>query len=236
MALLRFERLDALRGAAVVWMICFHFCFDLSHFKLIDADFYRDPFWTLQRIAIVSSFLLCAGISQAVALQQGLGWPRFWRRWLQVAGCALLVTAGSMWMFPRSFISFGILHALALMLLLMRFLGSRLSQKACLLLGAVLLMAPLLWQHPWFDSRATYWLGFATHKPITEDYVPLVPWVALMLWGFALGRWLLARQPQWLAGSAPRPLVLLGRWSLTIYMLHQPLLIGLLTAAATIRA
>jgi uncharacterized membrane protein len=54
-----------------------------------------------------------------------------------------------------------------------------------------------------------------------------------MLWGLAAGQWLLARQRGVLAGPLPRaaaPLAVLGRWSLTFYMLHQPLLIGALLA------
>ena len=104
----RFDRLDALRGLAMVWMTVFHFCFDLSFFKVVVQDFYRDPFWTWQRSGIVSLFLLCAGMGQAVALAQGQTADRFWRRWGQVMACALLVSIGSWWMFPRSFISFGV--------------------------------------------------------------------------------------------------------------------------------
>lgn len=214
-------------------MAVFHFCFDLQHFRFTVADFYRDPFWTLQRTVIVSLFLLCAGMGQAVALAQGLRWGRFWRRWLQVAGCALLVTAGSWLMFPQSFISFGVLHAMALMLLLLRLCGPRLSDLALLALALTALLAPVFCAHPWFDSRWTNWLGLVTAKPVTEDYVPLLPWLGVMLSGFVLGRQVLARQPQWLSGPLwPRllPLAVLGRWSLSFYMLHQPVLIGLLGA------
>ena len=87
----RLGRIDLLRALAMVWMTVYHFCFDLDHFGLIEQDFYRDPFWTWQRTAIVSLFLFCAGLGQAIAVHQGQGWPRFWRRWAQVAGCALLV-------------------------------------------------------------------------------------------------------------------------------------------------
>ena len=227
----RHDRLDALRGAAIVWMACFHFCFDLQHFHFAAADFYRDPFWTLQRAAIVSLFLLCAGLGQAVALAQGQRWGRFRRRWGQVAGCALLVTAGSWLMFPQSFISFGVLHAMAVMLLLLRLAGPRLPDLALLALALAALLAPAFWSHPWFDSPWTNWLGLVTVKPVTEDYVPLLPWMGVMLCGFVLGRQLLARVPQWLSGPLwPRlqPLAVLGRWSLSFYMLHQPLLIGAL--------
>src|SRR4029079_16789931 len=109
----RFDRIDALRGAAIVWMTVFHFCFDLDHCGWIHQNFLYDPFWTRQRTSIVSLFLFCAGLGQAVATAQGQGWPRFWRRWAQVAGCALLVTAVSLFMFPASFIYFGVLHGIA---------------------------------------------------------------------------------------------------------------------------
>ena len=237
--LTRYPRLDALRGLAIVWMAGFHFAFDLNHLGWITQNFHQDPRWTLQRTAIVGLFLLCAGLGQALALQQGQSAARFWRRWAQVAACALLVTAGSWLMFPRSFITFGVLHGLAVMLLLLRFAGRRLSPSACWALGLLALLLPQFWQHPLFDSRALNWIGLVSVKPITEDYVPLLPWLGVLLWGFALGRWVLAARPQWLAGALPRmlqPLALLGRWSLSFYMLHQPVLIGLLSLAANIRA
>lgn len=235
----RFERLDALRGFALVWMAVFHFCFDLSHFGLIEADFYRDPAWTLQRTCILSLFLLCAGAGQAVAHQQRQSWPRFWRRWAQIAGCAMLVSAGSWLMFPRSYISFGVLHGMAVMLLLLR-TGAGLG-RGWLVLGALALALPLFVQHPWFDSRATNWLGLVTHKPVTEDYVPLLPWLGVMALGFVATQQLLRAGGRWIGGPLPqaaplRALAVLGRWSLSFYMLHQPVLIGLLQGWLLLKA
>ncbi|MGM9514188.1 DUF1624 domain-containing protein [Roseateles sp. DB2] len=234
----RDDRLDALRGLAMVWMTVFHFSFDLQHYGFFRADFYGDPFWTWQRSGIVSLFLLCAGMGQAVALAQGQGWPRFWRRWRQVAGCALLVSVGSWFMFPRSFISFGVLHGMALMLLLLRWGLPRLGQAALLTLALVCVLLPALVQHPFFDTRWTNWLGLVTHKPVTEDYVPVLPWLGMMLLGAALARWLAPRlPPPRPGGPLRRGLALLGRWSLSYYMLHQPVLIGgLMLWQATMRA
>lgn len=225
----RHDRLDALRGAAVVWMALFHFGFDLAYFKLIAAQFQRDPVWTLQRVAIVSLFLFCAGMGQAIAHAQQQPWGRFWRRWSQILICAVLVSAGSALMFPRSWISFGVLHGLALMLLLARLSAGwgRWLWPA----GLVAMLLPLVIQHPWFDARWTNWIGLVTHKPRTEDYVPLLPWMGVLWWGLASGQWLLAKRPGWLTGALPRcgaPLAVLGRWSLSFYMLHQPVLIGAL--------
>ncbi|MFZ5520309.1 MAG: DUF1624 domain-containing protein [Pseudomonadota bacterium] len=232
----RYDRLDALRGLALVWMAVFHFCFDLATFRLIDADFYADPVWTLQRTAILSLFLLCAGAGQAVAVAQQQSWPRFWRRWAQIAACALLVSLGSALMFPRSWISFGVLHGMAVMLIAARLLaplGGWLWP-----LGLLIVLLPQWVSHPLFDSRWTNWVGLVTHKPVTEDYVPIFPWLGVMLWGLAATQMLLAREGSRLTGPLPRPaapLALLGRWSLSFYMVHQPVFIGALMLAMQLR-
>ena len=231
----RFDRLDALRGLAIVWMVAFHFAFDLNHFGWLQPPqrFTQDPFWTTQRTLIVSLFLLCAGAGQALALHAGMGWPRFWRRWAQVAGCALLVSLGSALMFPNSWISFGVLHGIALMLIAARLAAP--LRRGLWPLGALLVALPWWLAHPFFDSRLSNWVGLVTRKPVTEDYVPLLPWLGVLLWGLAAGQWLLAHRRSALAGPPPagaqgRWLALLGRWPLLVYMLHQPLLIGVLSA------
>src|SRR5450631_547545 len=119
-AAVRFDRLDALRGAAIVWMALFHLAFDLNHYGFIRQDFYTDPRWTVQRGCIVSLFLFCSGMGQSIALDQRQDAVRFARRWSQVAVCALLVSLASWWMFPHSYISFGVLHCIALLMLVLR--------------------------------------------------------------------------------------------------------------------
>lgn len=227
----RYGRLDALRGLAIVWMALFHFGFDLAHFRLIEADFRRDPLWTTQRTLIVALFLFCAGIGQAVASAQRQGWPRFWRRWAQVAGCALLVSAGSALMFPRSWIFFGVLHGIAVMLIVARLSA---GWGAWLWpLGALAIALPQFVKLPLFDAPMLQWVGLGTRKPVTEDWVPVLPWMGVLWWGLAAGRWLLRERPGWLQGALPAaaaPLATLGRWSLSFYMLHQPVLIGALLA------
>ncbi len=237
----RFDRIDALRGVAIVWMTAYHFCFDLDHFGWIRQDFHADPFWTWQRTAIVTLFLFCAGLGQAVAVEQGQGTARFCRRWAQVAGCALLVTAGSYWMFPASFIYFGVLHGIAVMLILVRltagwgrwlWLCAALAIALQFIAGQAHSATAAL---AFLDLPAWNWLGLVGRKPVTEDYVPLIPWLGVMWCGMAAGQCLLAHRRDWLARSLPHataPLSWLGRWSLSWYMLHQPVLIGALMALA----
>jgi uncharacterized membrane protein len=106
--------------------------------------------------------------------------------------------------------------------------------------AALALVLPHVVQHPLFDTRWTNWVGLVTRKPVTEDYAPLLPWLGVMCIGLAAGRWLLAHQRGWLAASAPagalgRGLAALGRWSLSFYMVHQPVLIGALMAWLALR-
>ena len=237
---LRYDLIDALRGAAIVWMTLFHFCFDLNQFGYIRQNFYADPFWTVQRACIVSLFMFTAGLGQAVAQQQAVSWTRFGRRWAQVAVCALLVTAGSWLMYPRSFIYFGVLHGLALMLIVARLTAH--WGRWLWLLGALALLLPQLapWLHAhavlgeWTESLnrpALNWLGLISRKPITEDYAPLLPWLGVLWWGLATGGELMRVPRSWLHQrftGAGHLLTTLGRFSLPYYMLHQLVLIGAL--------
>ena len=81
-----------------------------------------------------------------------------------------------------------------------------------------------------FNEKPLNWLGLVNTKPITEDYVPLVPWLGVLWWGMAGMQWWLRRAPSWQHGEGRlwRALAVLGRWSLSYYMLHQPVLLGLL--------
>lgn len=243
----RFDAVDALRGVAMLWMTLFHFCFDLNQFGYMHQNFRADPFWTVQRTLIVSLFLFTGGLGQALAIHQGQGWPRFWRRWAQVAACALLVTAGSYWMYPQSFIYFGVLHGMALMWILVRLTAG--WGRWLWPLGGLALAMPLIADYVHstlgmpefssiFDSRALNWLGLIQHKPVTQDYVPVFPWLGVLWWGLAAGTWLLRQHPAGLqrALNAPgRWLARLGRWSLSYYMLHQPVLMGALMALAALK-
>lgn len=224
----RVAALDALRGVAIVAMVAYHFCFDLAWFRVTGSDFYRDPFWLHARTLILSTFLLTAGASLALAQRSGHGRARFWRHVGLIAACALAVSAASFVAFPQRYIWFGVLHAIAASLVLARPLV--LHPRAALAVGVALIAAGNLWSAPAFDGRAWGWLGFATTKPATEDYVPLFPWTGVLLVGVAAGHWLMRTGFRAIAPLArlPRAVAWLGRHSLAVYMLHQPLLLAAL--------
>ena len=225
----RLTAIDALRGAAVCAMIAYHFAFDLNWFGVFRADFNHDLLWLSLRAMIVSSFMLLVGISLVLADKAALSSERRWRRIAVIALCALLVTAGSYVAFPKTFITFGILHCIAVASILAWPLVR--YPFAALIAGVAIVGIGLQVRLPLFDAPWLNWIGLMTHKPATEDYVPLFPWFGVVLIGIAIGAWLSAQAFQPLrpvARVAPAWLTWLGRHSLIVYMVHQPVLLGIM--------
>jgi uncharacterized membrane protein len=224
----RVEAVDALRGIALVAMVAYHFSFDLRYYGVTASDFEHDPFWLGFRALIVGSFLTLVGVSLVLADRAGAPRAHFWRRVGVIAACALAASVGSYLLFPRTFIYFGILHCIAVASVLAQPFVRR--GATALAIGVVLIGAAAIGSHPAFDARALSWIGFTTVKPPTEDYVPLVPWAGFVFAGIAAGLALGARGFRGVAAldGAPAWLRWLGRHSLAVYMIHQPLLLSLL--------
>lgn len=231
----RLALVDVLRGFAVAQMIVYHFIYDLNYFGWVALRMTRDQPWVGWRTAIVTQFLLLVGVSLVLRTSFKPSLADFFRRWLEVAAAAALVTAGSWLVFSERFIWFGILHFIAVALLLARPLAW--IGRINLVLGAVALAFGLLYANDAFNAAPASAIGLVTRKPSTEDYVPLLPWIGVVLIGMGLGAWWqrhgwsVAAPLQWLNRRPPRLLVLLGTWALTIYLVHQPVLMGALALA-----
>ena len=226
--------LDTLRGLAMVAMIAYHACFDLRWFGYARWDFEHDARWIAARSAILGTFMLLAGVSLVLAQRRPDARAVFVRHVAQVAAAALLVTLASFAAFPATFIRFGVLHAIAVSLLIARPLVA--SPRIALGAGLAAIVAGVVFAHPAFDHDPLGFIGFMTHKPATEDYVPLFPWTGVLLVGIPLGHALAPRLDR-LAPLArlPRGLATMGRHGLLVYLLHQPALVALLWLATSAR-
>lgn len=228
----RLPLFDVLRGVAIVAMVAYHLAFDLDFFGLIEVDFYADERLIAIRNAIVTAFLLLVGISLTLAFRNGVQWRRYVTRLVMLGLSALVVSIGSALLFPQSWIFFGVLHFIFAASVLA--LAFKRWYRLNLLLGIVAIVVGLSFSHSAFDSSSLNWIGLTTAKPVTEDYVPLLPWFGVVLVGMFLGRLglrrvdfaiLAERQPM---TRLSRGLAWSGRHSLAIYLLHQPVLLGLI--------
>ena len=233
----RWTGLDRLRGAALIAMALYHTTWDLHDQGLLSVDPVTHPAFMWSARIIAATFLLLSGVSLTLAHPERINWKQFWRREAQLLAAALAVSLGSYLLFPQSWIAFGILHHLALAALL----ATHLLYRSPIVLGAIALLCLLLPQvagHALFDGRWLEWLGLSVHVTPANDYVPLLPWFAFVVLGLLVGRGLKSRIPAQAAetGRAGRGLALLGRHGLLFYLIHQPLLIGLISGLVALGA
>jgi uncharacterized membrane protein len=234
----RYREIDLVRGIAILMMILFHTVFDLYFFRILPLDIYSG-FWRYFAFATASLFLLIVGISLTISRARSVksGYPlalKFLYRGAGIFMLGLLVTFCT-WLFLREgFIIFGILHLIGISVMIsplfFRF------KKWNIGLGFLVILIGF-----WFASRTgPIWLLPLGIHPATfwsVDYEPVFPWFGVVLIGMGMGEYL---YPGGVRNFAMphipeiiiRPLSFLGRHSLIIYLVHQPIII-LLIAAVT---
>lgn len=228
----RFQILDMARGMAIMLMVAFHFCYNLEYFQVIEINIKEELFWTSLRNFIVFTFIFIAGISLYLSSAKRPDFISHLKRqkWLFV--CALLVSAATYPVFPESWIYFGVLHFI-LAARIMGFVFTRLY-LVNLVFGILILWMGVSLESEFFNPRWINWIGFTTYKPFTEDYVPVFPWFGVILLGMFTGRQFFGRKktPDLLKTDySSHPAIFLslaGQNSLIIYMIHQPILMGLI--------
>lgn len=236
----RIGAIDLARGIALVAMAGFHLLWDLSFYGLIDIGVGFSPFWIGVQRSILTAFLLLVGTGLVLAHGNGIRWRSFWRRWLMIVASAAAVTAGTWYLLPDYVAYFGVLHAIALFsLLALPLIRAPLWVVTAI---AAIVMGAAFYSNPLFNTRALSWIGFFTEVPPTTDLVPVFPWFGVMLLGIVLARLAPLRAALtplagWKLTSPPaRLLRLLGRWSLLFYLLHQPLLLGIVIPLSQMQA
>ena len=229
----RRPRIDLLRGFAILAMIAYHFTWDLGFLGFIKLNIAQTEWGMNIARGIAASFLTLVGISLALANAQGFDFGAFWRRLVLIGGAAALVTLGTWFAFPDAFIFMGVLHCIALSSLIA-------AAFWCAPLYVMLAGAALAFTLPLFVHTVSPWpfgwfLGLAAYPPRTNDYVPLFPWLGFVLSGLAIGQ-IFANSTRGIFSTAPlaskpaEKLAQAGRHGLLIYLVHQPVLIGALSA------
>lgn len=234
----RYSLIDAFRAVAVINMVAYHLCYDIFCVFGVWPDFYLSTPVIVWERFICCSFIIISGVS--------LNFSRHgYRRGVIVNLCGFAVTAVTVPVMPEQAIWFGILNFLGCAMLIafaLRHELSRMSPIVGMVLFLVLFMLCYgipdghigLFSYPLIRlPEALYryrWLAFLGFPPknfYSADYFPLLQWIFLYLFGFELWRFILEKGWEKYFRKMIPVLDFIGRYSLVIYMAHQPVLYGI---------
>jgi uncharacterized membrane protein len=214
---MRVNYLDALRGMAVIWMIIFHASYDLKMFNYVSWDF-SNGFWYGFPRVIAFTFLFCVGLSLNYSQKPKPNWNSLKVRSIKLGIGAIAVSISTYFLFPSQWIFFGTLHCILIGSLLGAMVVNHRPVAITLLI--LILTGQYILQ---YDIK---WVSSIIQKP-SMDFIPIYPWFWAILLGIVIGPHL--SKIRLLRDMKPRPgLSFLGRHSLKIYLLHQPLIFGVI--------
>jgi uncharacterized membrane protein len=183
-------------------------------------------------------FLSLVGISLVLSYKannmnhnQKPSFLKYLKRGLFLFSIALMITTLT-WIYPHDgFIVFGVIHCIAISIILSYWLIPR--PNIAFLLGSIVIVIGIFFTTFTIDNPFLFWIGLTSPSFYTLDYFPLFPWLGVVLIGTVLGHQIypilekkyLKKQIQ---PTLAKPFSYLGRHALIIYLIHQPILFGLL--------
>ncbi|MFA7614074.1 MAG: heparan-alpha-glucosaminide N-acetyltransferase [Candidatus Caldatribacteriota bacterium] len=213
----RFPFLDQLRGHAVIWMIIFHFTYDLKALGFIQLDM-SSGFWYGFPRFIAFTFLFCVGFSSYFVHRKYIRWDFLKKRSLVLGLSALLISLSTYFLFPDQWIFLGTLHCIFLGSLLIAPLVRYSKLSWTLMIGIIFSQYVLGYDIKWVSSLF--------NRP-SMDFIPIYPWFWTMLLGLNLAPYL--SKWHFLNRFELPGVSFLGQHSLKIYLVHQPLIFGTLS-------
>jgi uncharacterized membrane protein len=226
----RVMEVDALRGIAILLMVIYHFFFDLAYLGLADISIFA-PEWILFQRVVGTLFISIVGISLTLSESRNTeGYARHAKRALGLAAVALLITAVT-WIYPnKGFIMFGIIHFIAAATLIAPFFLR--FGRWNVLIGIMIILLGFYVNTLRTDLPYLFWLGIIHPGYRQLDHYSVIPWLGVVLLGIYAGQRLFPGGKARLKGGPSHmdKLAFLGRNSLLIYLVHQPVMFGAMMA------
>ena len=232
---MRILLLDISRGICVFAMIAYHFYWDLGYFGFIDLRVVTQGLGLFFAQLIGSSFITIAGISSRLLSLSNNHKSKVLKRIFRLMSISIAISALTFMLDKSSFIFFGILHFLSVCSIISLILIKIKSnfQLSLIFLGAGLIsVSGITFNVPFILS----WIGFNKELPLTNDFYPIIPWITFYFFGYWLGGVIdkiQNKKSESLSITDPKTGIVLklveyvGRKSLLVYILHQPLLFSL---------
>lgn len=230
----RSAEIDILRCAAILMMMAYHLAYDLQVFYGWGIVNIFGLGWTTLERVTASLFLSLTGLCFMISWQRSTSTIKYLRRGVKILCYGFVVSIATYIVDPDSFVRFGILHligvATIILPLFIRF--GRLN----LLIGIGVIMMSLLIPSMMTETSMLLPLGLRPFGFQSVDYFPFIPWFGVILIGVSMGH-IVVRSPERYTFISPinkdsalplRILRTISAHSLEIYMVHQPVLLGIL--------
>jgi uncharacterized membrane protein len=236
---------DAARGVAIAMMVVYHLMYDLDYFGGYDIEA-TSGFWARFADATAGTFLFLVGVSLAISYSRASAarpgrslFGKYLLRGIRILAYGMVLTVVFL-VFGMGVVAFGILHLIGVSIILAYPLLK--YRYANLFLGLSIIAVGVYVRIEGFSSESPWLLPFGVvpENLVMPDYRPLLPWFGVVLLGLFAGNALYGngRRPALFADKAPvaaNPLLPLGRNSLFLYLVHQPILILLLASLGVIQ-
>lgn len=234
----RYSLLDALRAAAIINMIVYHLCYVIFVVFGVWSGFYLDTAVIVWERFICCTFIIVSGISMNFS-------HHGYRRGIIVNLCGFLVTAVTVLFIPDQSIWFGVLNFLGCAMLITFALRAELNRIRPVIGAAVFFLLFMLFYgipqgfigvfslpvirlpEALYQYRYLAFLGFPPDSFYSADYFPLLQWIFLYLFGYELWRLIAQRGLDRFFYKKIPVLDFIGRHSLLIYLVHQPVIYGI---------
>ncbi|MBD3156776.1 DUF1624 domain-containing protein [Candidatus Peregrinibacteria bacterium] len=229
----RFWEIDFLRGIAIIMMIIFHLLYNLNYFSYIQVNVFIGGWELLGKITF-TLFLFLVGISLSLSAgrrkkEHTFSFYVYLKRGLILFSWGMIITIASYFLIPEAYIKFGILHLIGVAVIISYpFLRFRWT---AIIVGAAIIALGIYLQGYRFETPYFYWLGITPYHFTALDHFPIFPYWGIVLIGLGIGNKLYKN----FVRNFPffdieknhlcHFFTFLGRHSLLIYLLHQPLLI-----------
>jgi len=213
----RIWEIDFFRCIALLLMVYFHLIFDLKDIYGYNID-YTKGFNAFTGRAAGTLFILISGISCTFSRSNI-------KRGLKILALAMLITLATYFYNIDMTIKFGVLHFLGVSILLYSLL-EKININLLVIIGTIIFILGNMVKNVTTDFDYFFVLGITSNNFISADYYPLIPWLGVFIYGIVIGKLLYKDKKSVFRFSINNNIISwVGKHTLSIYIIHQPLII-----------
>jgi len=231
----RYNLLDTIRGITIISMILYHTLWDFVYIGNFNFNWYNSDLSYIWQQSICWSFIFISGFCWQLDKKR-------LKRGIFIFFLGFLITAITKIFIPDHQIIFGILTLLGSCIIFtipLNKILKNVSERCGLFISIALfflfrninngylgfekfniIKLPMCLYNGYFMT----YIGFTDKKFFSEDYFSVLPWLFLFVAGYFTYKILYKNEKLYLLKNGIRGLEHLGKYSLIIYILHQPII------------